>query len=136
MYNSWACVACVLYMNFLLYRPVVPLVILHTTYGPTVPFTLMSFTSVTVSCMTCRPASPAAYTNFLLHRPTLLSHLVYNLWAHGTLYVKPHIHLMYNSQACIALIHVFIYLFCGLVLPSVVLHTTYGPALPLYHEHI
>src|SRR5258708_6265275 len=111
------------YMNFLL-------------YGPVAPFTSMSLTSVTVSCMTHGPASPAAYTNFLLHGPVLLSHLAYNLWAHSTLYVKPHIRLMYNSWACIALIHVFIYLFCGLALPSVVLHTTYGPALPLYHEHI
>ncbi len=30
----------------------------------------------------------------------------------------------------------FCYLFCGLVLPSVVLCTTYRPTLPLYHEHI
>src|SRR5258708_38197741 len=118
------------------YRPVLPAYMNFLLYGPMAPFTLMSLTSITVSCMTHRPASPAAYTNFLLHGPTLLSHLVYNLWAHGTLYVKPHIHLMYNSQACIALIHVFIYLFCGLVLPSVVLYTTYEPALPLYHEHI
>ena len=123
-------------MNFLLYGPVLPSVILCTTYRPMAPFTSMSLTSVTVSCMTCGPASPAAYTNFLLHGPVLLSHLVYNLWACSTLYVKPHIRLAYNSQACIALIHVFIYLFCGLVLPSVVLHTTYRPTSPLYHEHI
>src|SRR5258708_33175665 len=123
-------------MNFLLYRPALPSVVSHPRCGPAVPFPAMSLTSVTVSCMTCGPASPAAYTNFLLHGPTLLSHLAYNLWAHGTLYIEPHIHLMYNSQACIALIHIFIYLFCGLMLPSVVLHTTYGPALPLYHEHI
>src|SRR6266436_2473046 len=116
--------------------PALPSVILCTTYEPTVPFTSMSLTSVTVSCTTCRPALPAAYTHFLLHRPVLLSCLVYNLWAHGTLYVEPHIHLTYNSWACIALIHIFIYLFCGLMLPSVVLHTTYGPTLPLYHEHI
>src|SRR5258708_39363533 len=100
------------------------------------PFTSMSLTSVTVSCTTHGPASPAAYTNFLLHGPALLSHLAYNLWAHGTLYIKPHICLVYNSWACIALIHIFIYLFCGLMLPSVVLHTTYRLTLPLYHEHI
>src|SRR5258708_39807452 len=111
------------YMNFLLYRPVVP-------------FTSMSLTSVMVSCTTHRSALPAAYTNFLLHGPMLLSCLAYNLWACGTLYVEPHICLMYNSWACIALIHVFIYLFCGLALPSVVLCTPYGPTLPLYHEHI
>src|SRR5258708_4717491 len=134
MHDSQACVACV--HEFLLYRPVLPSVVLCTTYGPVAPFTSMSLTSVTVSCMTHRPVLPAVYTNFLLHRPALLSHLVYNLWAHSTLYVEPHIHLMYNSQACIALILVFIYLFCGLALPSVVLHTTYGPTLPLYHEHI
>src|SRR5258706_7899125 len=69
------------YMNFLLYGPVLPSVILCTTYGPAVPFTLMSLTSVTVSCMTCGPALPAAYTNFLLHRPMLLSCLAYNSWA-------------------------------------------------------
>src|SRR5258708_29179907 len=124
------------YMNFSLYKPVLPSVILHTTYGPAALFTSMSLTSVTVSCMTCRPALPAAYTNFLLYGPVLLSCLVYNLWACSTLYVEPHIHLTYNSWACIALIHVFIYLFCRLTLPSVVFHTTYGPTFPLYHDHI
>src|SRR5260370_37072676 len=124
------------YTIFLLYRPTLPSVILPTTYRPMAPFTLTSLTSVTVSCMTHGPVSPAVYTNFLLYGPMLLSHLVYNLQAHSALYVEPHIHLMYNSQACIALILVFIYLFCGLALPSVVLHTTYGPTLPLYHEHI
>src|SRR5258708_32577876 len=124
------------YMNFLLYRPMLPSVVLRTTYRPAVLFTSMSLTSVTVSCMTHGPASPAVYTNFLLHGPMLLSHLVYNLWACSTLYVEPHICLTYNSQACIAPIHIFIYLFCGLTLPSVALCTTYRPALPLYHEHI
>ncbi len=114
------------------HRPVSPAYMNFLLYGPMAPFTSMSLTSVTVSCMTCGPVLPAVYTNFLLHGPVLLSHLVYNLWACGTLYVEPHIHPTYNSQACIALIHIFIYLFCGLMLPSVVLCTTYGPALPLY----
>src|SRR5258705_622799 len=70
------------YMNFSLYRPMLPSVILHTTYGPTALFTLMSLTSVTVSGMTCGPGLPAAFTNFLLHRPMLFSHLVYNFQAH------------------------------------------------------
>jgi len=96
------------YTIFLLYRPTLPSVILHTTYRPMAPFTLTSLTSVTVSCMTHGPVSPAVYTNFLLYGPMLLSHLVYNLQAHSALYVEPHIHLMYNSQACIALIHVFV----------------------------
>src|SRR5258708_28097502 len=103
---------------------------------PVVTITVMRRTVVTVSCTSCRPMLPAAYTDLLLHRPTLLSCLAYNLWAHSALYVEPHICLTYNSWACIALIHIFIYLFYGLALPSVVLHTTYGPALPLYHEHI
>ena len=82
------------------------------------------------ACVTC------IHEFFTLWACAALSHLAYNLWAHGTLYIKPHICLVYNSWACIALIHIFIYLFYGLALPSVVLHTTYGPALPLYHEHI
>src|SRR5260370_8073864 len=121
MYDSQACVACIhqsvsctthrpvlpVYTNFLLYGPALPSVVLRTTYGPVAPFTSMSLTSVTVSCTTHRPVSPAAYTNFLLHRPTLLSCLAYNLQACGTLYVKPHIHLAYNSLPCIALLHLF-----------------------------
>src|SRR5258708_23135439 len=77
------------YMNFLLYGPVLPSVILCTTYGPAVPFTLMSLTSVTVSCTTHRPA---VYTNFLLYGPV----------------VPFTLSLTYNSQACIALIHIFV----------------------------
>src|SRR5258708_38767972 len=109
-------------MNFLLYGPVLPSVILCTTYRPMAPFTSMSLTSVTVSCTT--------------HGPALLSHLAYNLWATGTLYIKPHICLVYNSWAFIALIHIFIYLFCGLMLPSVVLLTTYWFTCPFYYVHI
>src|SRR5260370_21540944 len=88
--------------------PVSPAYMNFSLYGPAALFTSMSLTSVTVSCMTCGPASPAAYTNFLLCGPALLSHLVYNLWACSTLYIKPHIHLTSIS------------------------HTTHRPALPLY----
>src|SRR5260221_14195564 len=126
------------------------------------------------ACVTC------IHKFFTLQACAALSCLVYNLWAHGALYLnEPHIcySLMYDSWACVACsIHQFptpwaltsqlsciqlmglwhplhrashpshvqlmglhcpyTCLFCGLVLLSVVLHTTYRPALPLYHEHI
>ena len=104
------------YMNFLLYGPVLPSVILCTTYRPMAPFTSMSLTSVTVSCTT--------------HGPALLSHLAYNLWAHGTLYIKPHICLVYNSWACIALIHIFVIYSVGLHCPQLSCVQLTGPHCP------
>src|SRR5260221_9287082 len=93
------------------HRPVSPAYMNFLLYGPMAPFTSMSLTSVTVSCMTCGPVLPAVYTNFLLHGPVLLSHLVYNLWAcgpvlpavytnfllHGPVLLS---HLVYNLWAC------------------------------------
>ena len=134
MYDSWACVACV--HNF---------------------FTLQAHTALSHLAYNLQ-ACGALYLN----EPHICYSLMYDLWACIACSIHQFFTLWAHASqlSCIQLTgpqcplhqashpsHIqlmglhcpythFCYLFCGLTLPSVVLCTTYRPALPLYHEHI
>src|SRR5258708_6751829 len=115
MYDLWACVACSVHQFF-------------TSWACASQSSCVQLMGLWHPL--CRASHPSHIQLTGLHCPYTHFYL-FILWAHAALSC-----LVYNLWACIALIHVFIYLFCGLALPSVVLDTTYRPALPLYHEHI
>jgi hypothetical protein len=145
--------------NFLLHGPALPSLILHTTYRPMAPFTLTSLMSCyslmydSQACVTCSVhkfftlwACASQLSCVQLMDPwhplpwwascLLQSHV----WLVG-LHCLQHTWIFYFMALCFLVIlcttyTCFYHLFCRLMLPSVVLHTTYGPTLPLYHEHI